>query len=105
MPTKKSAPDFALQVEEARAIRLESLAEAWKAAKEHQQEYKDIARYILKEARALEKVAARFLKGAEGRKTAARACYKAMIQCSKAPGFEQVGGQTKKKAKKAKKTG
>ena len=107
MPTKKSAPDFALQVEEARAFRLESLAEAWKAAHDQAQEYRDIAKYILKESRALQKTADRFLKEADGRKVAAKQYYAQLRAMAAADPLkqEEKRKKTQGKDKKTKKTG
>ena len=107
MPPLKPAPAFALQVEEARALRLESIAEARKAAHEQAQEYRDIAKYILKESRALQQTADRFLKEADGRKVAAKLYYCALRRMARADPRKQVEKRKKSqgKDKKTKKTG
>ena len=106
MPPLKPAPAFALQVEEARALRLESIAEAWKAAHDQAQEYRDIAKYIQKESGALQKTADRFLTEADGRRLAAKRYYKQLRAMAADPVKQQEKRtNTQNKAKNVKKTG
>ena len=107
MPPLKPAPAFALKVEEARALRLESTAEAWKAAVAQAQEYRDIAKYIQKESRALQKTADRFLREADGRKLAAKQYYGQLRRMAAVDPLnkEEKRKKTQGKDKKTKKTG
>ena len=83
MPPIKIAKDFPLKAEAARVFRCETLAEAWEAAKEQEDEYKRIAKILKKEAAALERAAEGFLQDAEDRKASAKRYHRALEYMAK----------------------
>ena len=78
MPPKKIAKDFPLKADIAKGFRCETLGEAWKAAKEQEDEHKRIANILKKEAAALERAAEGFLQDAEDREASAKRYLRAL---------------------------